>query len=216
VHLKSPLSTIIGTAVALGLALPGCGGTSGSTSSQTSSSAQASASKASALPSHPQLHRPSGAPLLTTIPVSSPATTAKAELPSRYTCDGANTSLPIQWGTLPRGTVEVALFLITAAGVNGELGSTSINWAVTHLRPAAHGIAAGRLPAGAIVGSSESGGKGYSICPPKGPAGSFAVLLYALPHRLSVKAGFAATLVREQAATSALAGGVLVTSYTRH
>jgi phosphatidylethanolamine-binding protein (PEBP) family uncharacterized protein len=214
VHFKPPSITIMGTALALGLALAGCGGTSSSTS-QTSSNPQASASK-TAPPAHPKLHRPTGAPLSTTINVSSPAVSGKAELPSRYTCDGSDTSLPIKWGTLPRGTAEVALFMITAATVNGELGLTSIDWGVTNLRPSAHGIAAGRLPSGAIVGSSEGGKKGYSLCPPKGPASSFAVLLYALPHQLAVKAGFDAATTREKAASSALAGGVFLTSYKRH
>lgn len=217
-HFHLPSRAIIGAALAAGFALSGCGGggsSSSSTASTTKTTSSAGGSKAESVPAHPHLHRPNGSPLSTTIDVGSPAVGGTTPLPTRYTCDGANTSLPISWGTLPPRTTDVALFLITAGEVHGELGLKSIDWAVANLNPSTHGIGAGHLPAGALVGSNELGSKGYSICPAKGSSGNFAVLLYALPRRLVVKSGFNAVSAREQAAANALAGGVFTTSYKR-
>lgn len=43
------------------------------------------------------------------ITVSSPAFTAGAAIPQRFTCDGDNRSPPLGWAGVPAGTVEVAL-----------------------------------------------------------------------------------------------------------
>ncbi len=210
-------------AMALGLALGGCGGGGSSpsssvastSSSTTSSSTTQTSTSAGALPSHPQLHRTDGIPLSTTVAVGSPAAAGGGQLPSRYTCDGGDISLPVSWSKLPPRTKEVVLFLITARNVEGNLGLKALDWAVANLNPSTGGIPGGRLPAGAIVGANTDGDTHYSICPPKGNAGSFAVLLYALPSRLAVKQGFNASLVRERAANAALAGGVFVVNYKR-
>lgn len=134
-------------------------------------------------------------------------------IPKRYTCDGANTSLPVQWSKIPAGTAAVAMFLVNLKPVHGKL---FFDWAVTNLSPASRGVPAGSLPAGAIVGRNGFGKVGYSICPPRGTVEEHFILrVVALPHSLPAKPGFDAEALYKEAESSAkvvgLAGGV----YTR-
>lgn len=134
-------------------------------------------------------------------------------IPKRYTCDGANTSLPVQWSKIPSGTAAVAMFLVNLRPVHGKL---FFGWAVTGLSPTSRGVAAGTVPAEAIVGRNSFGKIGYSICPPKGTVEEHFILrVVALPHPLPAKAGFDAEALYKEAESAAkvvgLAGGV----YTR-
>lgn len=108
-------------------------------------------------------------------------------IPARYTCDGSNTTLPVRWGKLPAATKEVVLFLV-------HLGPTGFlyDWAVAGLYPDTHGIAAGKLPAGAVVGRSSTGHAAYSICPPKGKRVAYTAFLFGLPRHVPGKTGFGA------------------------
>jgi phosphatidylethanolamine-binding protein (PEBP) family uncharacterized protein len=215
VHFRPPARTITGSALVLALLLSGCGSSSSPTSSSsTSTSASTSTSKsskatASAVPLHPQMHTAAGGPLSTSISVHSGTLAAGQALDRRYTCDGGDTPLPITWSGLPAKTAEVALFVITAGNVQGQLGLISVNWGVSGLKPTAGGLE-GKLPAGAVVGANAEGKSAYSICPPKGTTGYFAVLVYALPHPLTVKPGFNASALRETVSNVALAGGLFV------
>jgi hypothetical protein len=123
--------------------------------------------------------------------VSVPALLPGYHIPKRYTCDGADVSLPVQWSAVPHGTVELALFIINFQPVHGHF---FFDWAVTGLKPTSQGISAGSLPSGAVVGRNSFGKVGYSICPVKGrrrPT-SYAVKVLALPYRLPAEPGFEA------------------------
>jgi phosphatidylethanolamine-binding protein (PEBP) family uncharacterized protein len=133
-------------------------------------------------------------------------------LPRRNTCDGADVSPPVRWKNLPRGTVELALFVISFKPVHGRL---FFDWAVTGLNPALRGLSAGTLPAGAVVGSNSLGRIGYSICPEKGKRVFYAVKVLALPRPLTVKRGFGAAAVYNEAERSAQFEGFGGVNYTR-
>jgi phosphatidylethanolamine-binding protein (PEBP) family uncharacterized protein len=132
--------------------------------------------------------------------------------PAHYTCDGANASMPLSWSQLPANTAEVDVFLFNLQAVHGKLID---DWAVAGLKPTLHGLPAGKLPPGAIVGRNSFGQTRWSVCPPKGKSVRYAFLLYALPKRIPVKPGFAATKLREIALHTAESAGLLAGSYKR-
>jgi hypothetical protein len=106
----------------------------------------------------------------------------------------------------------VDLFVLSVTSVR-HLGGTKTNdmfavqWAVAGLSPALHAIAAGRLPAGAIVGRGTAGRARYSICPAKGRLTKYLVVLYALPRRLALRPGFQGSAALLSASKIALAPG---------
>jgi phosphatidylethanolamine-binding protein (PEBP) family uncharacterized protein len=122
---------------------------------------------------------------------------------SRYTCDGADISLPVRWSGMPRGTEALALFVVNLIPVHGKL---FFDWAVAGLNPTSHGISAGTLPPGAIVGRNSFGNTSYSICPAKGPHPEhFFVKVAALRRPVAVRLGFdAEALYREAERTASV------------
>jgi phosphatidylethanolamine-binding protein (PEBP) family uncharacterized protein len=123
-----------------------------------------------------------------TIGVSIPVLLPKHLIPGRYTCAGADVSLPVHWSNLPRGTTELAMFLVSLKSASGK---AFVNWAVAGLSPVLRGISAGTLPPGAIVGRNSFGNLGYSICPARGsPREEYVLRLVALAHPLSIRPGF--------------------------
>ena len=133
--------------------------------------------------------------------------------PKRYTCDGADLSIPVRWSNVPAGTTELAMFLINLRPVDGKL---FFDWALANVSPASHAIPAGVVPAGAVIGRNSFGKVGYSICPPRGTVEEHFILrVVALAHPLAAKPGFDAEALYREAERSAkvvgLAGGV----YTR-
>lgn len=220
----------------LGLVVGGCGssGSSSSPSTQTESKSQTSstgqsgtsaatttaagaqtATSASPKQSAGSSAAGSGHGRENTIKLSSPAFTVGGAIPVRYTCDGAGTSPPLRWTAIPTGTTELVLFISDAEGTapgGGEL----ISWAVAGLKPTLGGVAAGTLPAGAIVGRNSFGKTGYTLCPPRGSqVQHYLVVLYALRHPISAQPGFAADTFSKEAAQAAEDEGLTGFSYKR-
>ena len=129
-------------------------------------------------------------------------------IPSRYTCDGGNVSLPFAWRHAPANTKEIDLFVV-ASRDNAPV------WGIAGLKPSVHGFSAGRLPAGAILGRNSSGQNGYSLCPPKGSQVNYVVRVLPLPHRLAAKPGFNVEALFGRALNTAEASGLLTFSYQR-
>jgi phosphatidylethanolamine-binding protein (PEBP) family uncharacterized protein len=229
-YMRRPVAraAFVATALAAMLAIAGCGGSSTSSTQSTASAppstTQASeAQRQSATPTSPAI---SGEPpphqtgnhsehtSATTVEASIPGLIgSERQIPTRYTCDGADTSLPVTWSKIPHGTAQIALFLLNLRPVNNKL---FIDWAVTGISPTAHGIAAGALPSGAVAARNSYGKIGYSVCPPtKGAREIYVLRVAALPHALNPKPGVdAETLYHEseQIATNVgLSGG----TYTR-
>jgi phosphatidylethanolamine-binding protein (PEBP) family uncharacterized protein len=137
----------------------------------------------------------------------------KGLISKRYTCDGADMSLPVRWSHIPRGTVELVMFVITAQPVAGQ---TFYNWAVAGLKPTSHGVAAGRLPPGVVVGRNSYGDAGYSICPAKGSRGKYVgVRVEALSHPIAAKPGFDPNTLHQEAKPYVTAFGITGGEYER-
>src|SRR5271165_6315193 len=146
--------------LAVALALSGCGGAGNSAES---------APTQTATPSYGTVQSEVG-----TIVLSSPAFKPGGAMPVRYTCDGAGVSPPLAWRNVPAGAAELLLLAIDLNGGNGD----AIQWAVGGLGPGSHGIPAGRLPHGAVVGLNSAGEARWGgICGAKGQVHHVAFLL---------------------------------------
>ena len=138
--------------------------------------------------------------------LSSPAFALNGTIPSRYTCEGANISPPLRWRNLPAHTAELVLFIIDD-GSNGPEGG--IRWVVAGIEPSLSGIAAGSLPAGAVVGLNTSGKAAYGgICPPKGRAVLYQFVLWALSKKLNFNSGFIPAVAEHEYSNSELGSAV--------
>ena len=101
---------------------------------------------------------------------------------SRYTCKGSRRlgSGDAGWASPRRPRRSRSWSAASSAP-----GRFAVNWAVAGISPSVDGIAAGRLPPGAVVGLNSFGREGYSLCPAAGakaPVTWIAVL--ALPHKI--------------------------------
>lgn len=131
-------------------------------------------------------------------------------LPARYTCDGQDISPPLHWEGIPAGTKELMLAILNLEPVNEKL---YFDWAVAGLKPTSTGLAEGRLPSGAILGTNSAGKRGYHLCPTTSER--YLAVLYALPHPLAAKAGFEPIFTRKRAVRDAIYSGHLFFAYKR-
>ncbi|HEX5853523.1 MAG TPA: hypothetical protein VFY36_10570 [Solirubrobacteraceae bacterium] len=124
------------------------------------------------------------------IPFKSPAI-ARHSIPAEYTCDGRNVHPPLQWGEVPSGARELALFVLglTPNQSTGRYRFT-IEWGLAGVNPSLHKLTAGELSAGAHAGLNHNGKTHYSICPAKGKRKLYQFALYTVPPSLTVPQGF--------------------------
>jgi phosphatidylethanolamine-binding protein (PEBP) family uncharacterized protein len=142
---------------ALAVTLAGCGGTTDPTPAKTSAR----------------------------IALASPAITG-AEIPARYTCDGANIAPPLRWGAVPPAVGELVLFALGVPSGRASIASAPIEWVIAGVNPQLHEIAAGALPPGAVLLEASDGKRHYSICPPKGHTERYAFAVFAVPPAVRV------------------------------
>lgn len=146
------------------------------------------------------------------IKITSTAFKAGGPIATKYTCDGAGTSPPLQWTGVPRGTAEVFMIAIDLSGS----ASDAIQWAVAGLAPPTAGIPEGSLPPGAVAGVNSAGKAGWGgICGAKGQLHHVGFLFYALKHKLNLKSGFNPVEVRNGLKSSTLANGLTLATYQR-
>jgi phosphatidylethanolamine-binding protein (PEBP) family uncharacterized protein len=122
-----------------------------------------------------------------TVGVESSARMPNGVIMPRYTCKGANISVPVSWVGVTTEAKEIVILVRTLqAG-----GHFAVNWAVAGIMPSLGGIPAGKLPPGAVVGRNSLGQVGYSLCPAKGaPTGLVVIAVNAVPHKLGLHQGF--------------------------
>ncbi|HEX3518335.1 MAG TPA: hypothetical protein VHT29_04795 [Solirubrobacteraceae bacterium] len=214
-------------ALVLALALAGCG-SSASTQSQSSShpgatqaaatSAQAGSSTsangsktASSSSSSASSSTPTAGEPVPQIDMVLKSSVALQPIASRYTCDGADTPLPLSWTKVPAHTAQIDLFV---AAVNGAGAKLFLDWGVAGLKPTLRKLS-GHLPAGAIVGRNSFGTTGYSVCPPKGSEENYVVIVDALKKREPVKPGFNATSLLEHLLHTEVSEGRIAFFYKR-
>lgn len=105
----------------------------------------------------------SGHPVLQ---VTSSAFGANQEIPSKYTCEGTQTTPPLAWSRVPAGTQSVAILLEDPDAPSGMF----THWLVTGIPPTRISLTAGAaLPQGAVAARNSQGRLGYDgPCPPQG------------------------------------------------
>ncbi len=126
---------------------------------------------------------------------------------AQYTCKGVDTSPAISWSGVPATTQELAISLVDLDADN------FVHWVVAGLDPASTGIAAGRVPAGAVQAANGFGEAKYAgPCPPDGEH-KYLLTLYALGARSNLADGVAGTTAVEQLQTSALASALVTGAF---
>lgn len=120
--------------------------------------------------------------------ISSAAFERNGAIPAQYTCDGADTSPPLQWQNVPSGAAALVLFVIDDSSTGPASG---IRWVVGDIDPSSKGVEAGKAPTGGIVGSDTQGRAGYGgICPAHGKTSTVEFVLYALRKKIPLSPGF--------------------------
>jgi|SRR6516162_4906985 Raf kinase inhibitor-like YbhB/YbcL family protein len=106
----------------------------------------------------------------TTMPLllASPASPPSGEIPTQYTCNGADTSPPLTWSGLPDGTRSLVLVVEDPDAPSGVFR----HWAAFDISAGSRGFDAGNsanLPArGFHEVRNDFGKPGYALCPSKG------------------------------------------------
>jgi phosphatidylethanolamine-binding protein (PEBP) family uncharacterized protein len=165
--------------VALGSAVvSGCGGSSRTVTA-----------KAPLIPTPPSTAGAEQSALRASLAMQSTAKTSANRFLPHYTCKGANESIPLTWAGVAPGAKEIVV-VVRSFGTAG-LASSNINWLVAGIAPSVQTIAAGKLPAGAIVGSNYLGQNRYSLCPVKGsPRTIVSINVLAYSKHLTLRPGF--------------------------
>lgn len=105
-------------------------------------------------------------------------------IPSAYTCDGEDSSPPLEFSEVPRDAKSLALIVDDPDAPGG----TWVHWVVWNIDPEVRKILAQQIPSGAKEGKTSSGGLGYEgPCPPSGTHRYF-FKLYALDAMLDLPA----------------------------
>jgi Raf kinase inhibitor-like YbhB/YbcL family protein len=146
------------------------------------------------------------------ITVASPAFTAGAAIPQRFTCDGDNLSPPLGWSGVPAGTVEVALVVDDPDAPRG----TYVHWIVIGLDPASTKLAEATAPPGGRQARNSAGTTAYTgPCPPGGPAHHYRFTLYALQRAPDIGDDASPETTIQAIEAAATARGRLVGAYGR-
>ncbi len=97
--------------------------------------------------------------------VTSSAFGPGARIPRAYTCDGRDTSPPLQWSGVPSDATELRLIMHDPDAPGGNF----IHWQMSGLSPRSPGLATGEAPAMGNAGTNSFGTTGYrGPCPPRG------------------------------------------------
>jgi len=122
--------------------------------------------------------------------LSSPAFTPSGTIPAKYTCDGDDSSPPLEWSGVPDTAMSLALIVDDPDAPDPAAPKRRfVHWVVYNIAPDARGLAedagAGNLPAGAREGTNDFDKSGYGgPCPPIGRH-RYVFTLYALDTSLS-------------------------------
>ena len=114
-------------------------------------------------------------------------------IPLQYTCNGANISPPLTWGSAPLGTKSFALIVDDPDAP----GWTRIHWVVYNIPADVFSCTEGKSPQGSTQGANDTGKARYrGPCPPKGTHRYF-FKLYALNQTLNLQEGATKKQVEE-------------------
>lgn len=138
-------------------------------------------------------------------------------IPSKYTCDGIDTSPPLQWSGVPEGAKTLALI---CDDPDAPLG-TWVHWVLYNLPADTTSLPEGVPMHGAVEdgvfqGKNDFKRIGYGgPCPPAGKPHRYFFKLYAIDSELDLKPGAKKKDVEKAMKGHVLAEGRLVGMYKR-
>ena len=110
-------------------------------------------------------------------------------IPDRYTCDGENSSPPVQWTGAPKSTKSFALI----CGDPDAPGGTWVHWVIFDLPATSRELGepgTAGIPVEAVQGMNDFNQEGWGgPCPPAGTPHRYVFTVYALNTELKLKAG---------------------------
>lgn len=122
--------------------------------------------------------------------VTTPAFGHGGKIPARYTCDGEDGSIPLEWTGTPEGTQAYAVVLDDPDAPGG----TFKHWIIFDIEGSEAGLLEGVdktevIVGGAVQPKNDFGRTGYSgPCPPSGSNHRYQVFVFALSERLALRA----------------------------
>ena len=150
------------------------------------------------------------------IKVTSSAFEQDAMIPSKYTCDGAGISPPLQWDDIPEGTEAIALI---SDDPDAPMG-TFVHWVLYDMPADTMKLDENTppdktLPNGAKQGITDFGTVGYGgPCPPSGTH-RYYFKIYALDMQLGLESGASKGQLLKAMEDHILAKGELMGRYKR-
>ena len=138
-------------------------------------------------------------------------------IPKKYTCDGSDVSVPLNWADPPQGTKSFAL---TADDPDAPAG-TWVHWVLYDLSPDTRELPESNsrqehLENGAKQGKNDFGKIGYGgPCPPAGPSHRYFFKLYALDQTTGLQAKAAKQQVLDAIKGHTLGEAQLIGTYKR-
>ena len=142
--------------------------------------------------------------------LTSSAFSHNGNIPVKYTCDGQDTSLPLQISGVPDAAKSLALIVDDPDAI-GVAGKVWDHWVVFNINPSTREILEGQ--AIGTLGLTSSGSKKYEgPCPPAQHSYSFR--LYALDKALDLQEGATKSQVESAMQGSILAQKELIGKYS--
>ena len=131
-------------------------------------------------------------------------------IPSRFTCDGSDTSPPLQITGIPSEAKSLVLIADDPDAPSGLF----THWLVWNIPPQTDSIAEGSAPKG-VQGNNDFGKSGYrGPCPPPGTH-RYSFKIFALDRELDLHAGAKRSQLDAAMKGHAIAQGELVGRYAR-
>ena len=133
-----------------------------------------------------------------------------ANIPSKFTCDGSDTSPPLQIAGVPSDAKSLVLIVDDPDAPSGLF----THWLVWNIPPQTSSIAEGSAPKG-VHGANDFGKSGYgSPCPPSGTH-RYSFKIFALDSALELRSGAKRSQVDAAMKGHVIAQGELVGRYAR-
>jgi Raf kinase inhibitor-like YbhB/YbcL family protein len=144
------------------------------------------------------------------IKITSSAFEERGNIPSKFTCDGSDTSPPLQM----TGVTSEAKSLVLIADDPDAPGGLFTHWLVWNIPPQTNSIAEGNAPKGAH-GTNDFGKSGYKgPCPPPGTH-RYSFKVFALDRELDLRGGAKRGQLDAAMKGHVIAQGELVGRYAR-
>ena len=145
-----------------------------------------------------------------TMKITSSAFHEGANIPSKFTCDGSDTSPPLQIAGVPSGAKSLVLIVDDPDAPSGLF----THWLVWNIPPQTNLIAEGNTPKG-VQGANDFGKSGYrGPCPPPGTH-RYSFKIFALDRELDLRSGAKRSQVDAAMKGHVIAKGELVGRYAR-